>query len=186
MRSTGKTTLNAKCHAQEFTAELHQIETHMLSWPTRTLYISTLCPGTYFGLIVTLHCVSLIPTHTEHTRIDYCIVEVVEMQKIRDVWTHILLHISPLLFSFSMSSCPFLFHTLSLEDVSALGLFVYRPTMWLLSLRTAVLPTQNWAAAPVPACRCLTLLRWSERKWLSAVCKVTSVTENQREPGEHE
>lgn len=112
MRSTGKTTLNAKCHAQEFTAELHLIETHLLSWTTRTLYISTLCPGTYFGLIVTLHCVSLIPTHTEHTRIDYCIVEVVEMQKIRDVWTHILLHISPLLFSFSMSSCPFLFHTL--------------------------------------------------------------------------
>lgn len=135
---------------------------------------------------MTSRCVSLIPTHTEHTQIDYSIVEVVAMPKSRDVWTHIILHISPPIFSSSMSSCPLLLHTPSREDVSALGLFVYRPTMGLLSLRSAVLPTQNWAAAPVPACRRLTLLRWSERKWLSTECKVTSVTENQREPGGHE
>lgn len=123
--------------------------------------------------------VSLIPNHTVHTQIDYSIDEGAGLQKIRNVLTYIILHISPLIFSFSMSSCPFLFHTLSLGDLSALCCFVYHNTMWLLSLRPAVLPTQNWAAAPAPACRRLTLLRWSERKWLSAVCKVTSVTKYQ-------
>lgn len=41
------------------------------------------------------------------------------------------------------------------------GCFVYSPRMWLLSVRAAVLPTQNWAAAP--ACRRLTAeVKWEE------------------------
>lgn len=41
--------------------------------------------------------VSLIPNHTIHTQIDYSIVEGVELQKIRNVLTYIILHISPLI-----------------------------------------------------------------------------------------
>lgn len=50
---------------------------------------------------------------------------------------------------------------------------VFCATRWLCRLRLAVLQSQNWASAAALAYRCcFALLRWSEWKWLSAVCKV--------------
>lgn len=67
-----------------------------------------------------LHIVFCTYCHTEDTQLGYCIVELVNMD-VPETRTH---------------------------HGSALCCFVYSPRMWLLSLRAAVLPTQNWAAAP--------------------------------------